>query len=493
MGIIRRQGIKSFVVAYLGVLLGYFNKAYLFILILTEEQYGYVEFMQAAMVLVSSLILFSFTSIIIKYHHYFRDQPATVGQFNFITLAIPTLTSLVLGVLFFVFKDWIVGYYSLKSPLFGDDYPWLLILIPSFFLFELLNGLATANLRNVVPSFLREVVLRVLQTGAILMVHFGWIGWDVFLPLFVGSYWVALMCLIVYLYYHGVLRLQWGWKLMGARRFRVAIHYGWYIFFAGIGTAILSRIDIALIGSILGFKEAGIYSLAVYIASLIYIPGRILYQITLPFFSEAWKNRDFEKIKNLYQRTSINNAFVASILFLLIYANLDTMLGWVKPEFRACLWPAIILCLGKLIDVSFGSTGSILLGSKYYRYYSVLLFGASCLTIALDFPMLHWLGMMGPAIVASAFALILNLAYCWVIWNKMKMQPFGWNTVRLFVVVGAVFGLLLVLPELDRPIWNLVLRSGVVVVGVFAGALAVNASEDLNALVRMGLKRVGLR
>jgi O-antigen/teichoic acid export membrane protein len=65
-----------------------------------------------------------------------------------------------------------------------------------------------------------------------------------------------------------------------------------------------------------GLAWAGIFSLAQNIASLIQAPQRGIIAASIGHLSRAWKDKDYEKIRRIYHRSSINQLIFACGIFV---------------------------------------------------------------------------------------------------------------------------------------------------------------------------------
>ncbi len=80
------------------------------------------------------------------------------------------------------------------------------------------------------------------------------------------------------------------------------------VYFGGTVLMIAQFIDSLVIMSVLGTAAAGIFNLGSVVAGLVQAPQRGAIAASVPALSQAWKDKDYQKITRIYQRSGINLA-----------------------------------------------------------------------------------------------------------------------------------------------------------------------------------------
>lgn len=161
MGIVARQSIKGTIINYIGVAVGFVTTFFVMTKYLTAEEVGLTRVLTDAAILMSSLAQLGTNTSAMRYYPYFKDDANRDNGFFGWTILIPAIGFVMFLILFFIFKDSIVYYFSESSSLFVD---YLYFVIPmSFFMLYLTVFETNSNvlMRIAVPKFIREVGIRV--------------------------------------------------------------------------------------------------------------------------------------------------------------------------------------------------------------------------------------------------------------------------------------------------------------------------------------------
>ncbi len=107
-------------------------------------------------------------------------------------------------------------------------------------------------------------------------------------------------------------------------------------------------------------------------ATVIEVPKRALMQIAMPLISRAFEKNDLKDIQNIYQKTSINQLIVGSLILIGIWANLHNIFALIPRGdiYEAGKYVVLIIGFGKLLDMMFGPSSEIIVLSKYCLLYT---------------------------------------------------------------------------------------------------------------------------
>jgi O-antigen/teichoic acid export membrane protein len=468
MGIIRRQSIQNLLFSYGGVALGYLNQIYLFITFLTTVQYGLVNVLLNAAVLFAEIAQMGIVSTMIRFGTYFSDKTLRSREFNFLVLLYPIVGGGLLVLVFFLFKGQLLGFYSEKSPLFIVHYG----LIFPIFLFmafsSLLNAVLNAYYKTVLTVFLKEIFLRLCQTAAILLYALEVLTFEGFLLTFVAGYLLQLMALVSYLLYLGKFPVQPNLRIFRRPVFRLLVNYSLFAWLAQASAIIVNRIDLIMLGSNLaGLEQAAIYTLAMSLSLVIFMPARAVNPIAVPVIAESWKKRD-----------------LGGILFVGMWINLDSLYLIIgKPEYAAGKMAFLFLGLAKLFDISTGVNGGIIYTSRKYRYDLWFNTGLVIMVISTNLWLIPLYQATGAAIATAVSIFFFNLSRTLFVWYQFQMQPFTGRTLLTLALGTGALGIGVFLPAVPQPLLDIVVRSAATGGLYFLGVYFLKLSPQLNGLV----------
>src|ERR1700712_909174 len=183
MNLLQRQGFLNSLILYAGIALGFFNLIILFQRYLTIEQIGFFNLMIAITFLYAQFASFGLSNVILKYFPYYKNEDKGHGGFIGFVILWALCGFVIFTVVFLLFKNSIILFYQQKkgASLLVQYFYYLVPLSFLTMVFATLESLASTIFKNVLPSFLREVVLRVFTLGSVLLIAWNLINYHDFL------------------------------------------------------------------------------------------------------------------------------------------------------------------------------------------------------------------------------------------------------------------------------------------------------------------------
>ena len=204
MGIVARQSIKGTIATYIGVVVGIVTTFFIQTKALEPEQIGLIDVLLQCSILFAGLAQLGTNSSAMRYYPFFKDEKSRDHGFFGWTLLVPMMGFALFLLLFFVFKDHIVLFFSedsgtLDPGLFGKYVNFVIPL--AFFLLYITVFETNSNLllRIVLPKFVREVGLRVGTLTVYLLYYYKVIDFDGVIIAFCVFYGLATLINVVYL------------------------------------------------------------------------------------------------------------------------------------------------------------------------------------------------------------------------------------------------------------------------------------------------------
>jgi len=278
------------------------------------------------------------------------------------------------------------------------------------------------------------------------------------------------------------------------------LSYGMFTLLGGIGYLLTTKIDIVMLPAFEGLRQTAVYTIAILIATLMEIPKRTLTQAVTSTLSFAIKDNDQSKINELYKKTSINLFIFGSILFLLLWANIDDIFVLIPKGdiYGAGKIVLFLFLLGRLLDLLSGINSEIILYSKYYKYSLVFMVFLGIITVITNLIFIPVYGILGAAVATLLSIVIYMLARIVFVWVKFKIHPFSSSTLLsilffiliLFIVVEGNNSFTNILNNLFNinnyyisSILNIIIRSLLLTAITIFLFIKFNVSEDFTNLV----------
>ena len=271
------------------------------------------------------------------------------------------------------------------------------------------------------------------------------------------------------------------------------LKYGMFTLLAGSSYFFAQNIDKIMLGSLVGLEIVGIYSVFLYISTVIIFPARSLYRITVPIIAKCWTENDTEQIKMIYKRSSLILMILGGIIYIGIAVNMDNISHFLKPGYKENFIFFIFLGMSFLIDMTGGLNSDIINTSPRFRYDTLfnLIYMVSC--VFLNFLFIRLMGGLGAA-VATMFSMLLFNFLKWIFLKwKYNMQPFG--VKNLFVLIIGVISFFAgwYIPYIYNLYVDLIVRS-VLTASVYFGLLYIfKVSDDINSKINKILKLIPVK
>lgn len=433
MNDIRRQSIISTIFTFIGFGVGLANS-----LLFTRqgwfsiEQYGLTRsFFDFGQVIFACSFLGT-TAIIYKFSPYYKahlkNEENDLLSWNILVSLVGFLIFLSLSIFF---KDFFVRKFGAKSPLLVQYYYWIFPFGFFLLMFSLIESYCWSLKRTVISNFLKETALRLVTLILILLFIFKLINFDLFIKLFAFIYGLILLIIIIYLLKKNEFFISFKTSIV-TRKFKKKMAVFGLFIFAGVAVStVAATIDSVIISSLIGQTALGVFALSNYISALIQVPQRSIISISIPFLSQAWREKNYDLVNRIYKRSSINLLLLSLFIFGNIWLNFEDAIHVLKmnPAFLTGKSVALFIALKIIVDMGTGVNGQIIGTSNFWRFEFFT--GVILLVIAapLNYILIKKMGIVGAGISNLISYTIYNLIRILFLWKKFKMQPFSWKTL----------------------------------------------------------------
>jgi O-antigen/teichoic acid export membrane protein len=375
MGIVFSQSIKNTISTYLGFGIGAVNTLFLYTNFLSDEYYGLVAFVLSAANIMMPFMAFGVHNTIIKFYSTYKSKNSVNG-FLTLMLFLPLLIIIPLVFLGYVSFEAISTFLASENAIV-KNYIWhIFITAIAMAYFEIFYAWTKVQLQTVFGNIMKEIFHRILIMVLLCAVYLKWLSQDQFILGLVGVYVIRMILMKLYAYtlWFPKIRFQKIENLSNVLIYTVLM------IIAGSIAMIILDIDKFMIGLMLEHIEnVAYYSVAIFIATVIAVPQRAMHQIMMPLTAQYLNSKDYDALKDLYKRSSLNLLVVSGFIFLLIILNINQLYLILPKDFTGGLMVVVIISIAKLYDNALGNNNAILFNSDYYKM--VLVFGV-LLTVA---------------------------------------------------------------------------------------------------------------
>lgn len=499
MGIVINQSVRSTLLTYFGVAIGYLNLVILYPKYFSTTEIGLIRFIIQASVLMVPLAMMGMSSILIRFYPYFKSSES-LKRLLFLAVIVPLAGFGMVAGLLYYFEDQVFHLFENQSPLVFEYFNLVYPLVFFILMFTVWHSYARSLLKIVIPNFLKEVFVRFGITIVLLLFgYFGLLTFGQVLILIIVVYGLAFLSLLLYVNSLQRIKISPSFKLTTKSMAGQIGLFGFVSLLTSVSTIVVANIDIIMLASLAGLSKTGIYGIAFYIGVAVELPRRSISQISSPLVSRAWKEGKIGKIKELYQKTSINQLLIGGLLFVGIWSNVGNVFD-IMPNgerFVEGTWVIFFIGMGKFIDMFTGVNSEILINSKYYYYNLISIILLALFAVILNLILIPEYGIVGAAIAAAISMLLFNLLKFTFLLITMKIQPFTRLTMMGFMLLGLCYLAGEYLPVISSPYIDLAYRSSIIVVIFIAGLYLFRLNVDLRSsfekVLARGIKYLGIK
>ncbi|REE82211.1 O-antigen/teichoic acid export membrane protein [Lutibacter oceani] len=479
MGIVLKQSFNNTLILFLGFAIGGINVLFLFTNFLHEDYFGLITFLLSTANIIMPLLVFGIHQTIIKYYSSYKTKIEKDG-FLIATLVLPLVVIIPLAFVGVFLYEFISNWLSAENPLI-KSYSYLIFIVAIFMgYFEVFYSWTKVQFNSVFGNFIKEIFTRICTSFLLVAVYFNWITNEQFIYAIVIVYGVRTLIMKLYALYIYMPKLVF--KIPS--NLKELLSFSFYIIIAGSASGILLEIDKFMIPQIEKIAEVAYYSVGIYIASVVAIPTRAMQQITSPITAKEMNNNNIPEVEKLYKQTSINLLVVGGLLFLLINLNITDLYELInKPQYTKGIWIVLIISIAKLMELALGTGNAILMNSKYYKIFFYMSLAMALTVIILNRWLISLVGINGAALATLIVVLTYSSIKIFYIKSKLNIQPFSTNTVKIVLIVSAVFFLFYFWNFEFFPLINIAIK-GVLITVIYLFIInKLHISKDLNSLV----------
>lgn len=491
MGIIIKQSIRSSIISYLGVIIGYVNVLWLYPYYLSTEQVGLFRLIQSASMLLATFGQIGLSQSLVKFYPEFKKEKGFVPA---ILLGGSIGFFLLFGISI-AFKDSIVSYFSQESALFIEYFQLTILLTFLVIQFQLLQAYSRSLLKIVAPTFFRDIGLRVGTSIFLVLYGIEIISFDQLVYSLLIVHGLAVAGMLLNFLFNKELQVSFNFSFLKNGQLKRIMNYGFFSLIGAGGTQIILLIDNIMISSYEGLSNNGIYTIAFFIGVVIEMPKRAISQISSALLSQSFNKNDMAAVSKLYKQTAINQLIIGSLLLIGIWANLTNLYSFIpnSEDYISGFNVVLFIGLGKLSDMAFGTNGEIIVMSKYFKFNVITVAILATLAIALNTYLIPIYGIEGAAMASLIAMFVFNLTKFVFVWVKFGIQPFNFSTLKMLGISAVALLLNHLIPSLASPIADIVVRSSAISLLFLGLTYGLKVSEEFNGLIKQSLLRLKLK
>ena len=433
MGVVIRQSVKSSIVSLTGALIAVLIN-YLYTLRLPKAEVGSIQFLLRLGAVLQFVILLGAGPVLFTYIGKIQDVAKRKALIS-VSMLVPAAAILILTIPYVILREQIILLFLPEDRAFISNFFYL---IPPFALFwsymTLFESYLWSQVKVALPTFIKEVVFRVINLGLLALLWVNAISFNEFIFYLIFSHLLLAVCLLYIAVKTEAFGFSGNWKIFSLAEYKDMGSFAWYHLLSGISLYLLGYLDTFFLGLWKGFAPLAVYAMAVQIVTFMIIPYRVMATATMPVLNESLVNNDRAKLENVFHRSGINIFIVAVGLFVLIACNLHNAVAILPPQYEAVTPICLILMLGRLIDMATGLNSEVIGLSHLYKFnFRISIVLLICL-VAFNYLLVPEYGIYGAAWGATLSLAVFNILKFFYLSKRMDLHPFSKNTVSVLLI-----------------------------------------------------------
>lgn len=438
--------------------MGFVTVAILFPRWFSPAEIGALNLLMAYSMILAQVATLGFPGAIIRFFPRYRENGGGVKVFVGLTLMVSMLGALLFLMAYPLLSDRIISENINNSPLFAEYVYMLIPLTLAQLFFFNLESYGNAIYKAAAGVLIKEFLQRVLILLPFVAVMAGWIGFDGYLPLYVGAILISTLILVAYLITIGKLSFQFprSSDLQAKSEMLSVSFFSWLV---GFSTLAIQRIDGILINRFFDESLTGIYTTTFYFGTLVLIPGRVINRISYTLVSDRMSQHDVKKVGEIYHNTSRVQWIIGLLLVGGLWVHLDNVFRILPEAYESGRWVIIWIALGNLLRMSGGVADGIIAYSPYHRFNTLFVLLLLTITIVGIFFFVTPYGINGVAFATFLAVFVFHIIRTLFIHQRIGLQPYSKTHLLGLIVIAPGILLSYLIPQMHSLILDLILRS----------------------------------
>src|SRR6218665_2703542 len=314
MGIVQNQSIKNTIITFLGFGIGAINALFLYTHFLGKLHYGIVATVLSGANIMMPLMAFGAQNTLIRFFSSYKNQKER-DEFLTFMLVMPFVLIIPLSLGFYFFYDEISHTWIQENPTLKPFF-WLIPLIGLFMAYtEVFYAWAKVHMKSVTATFIYEVLMRLIIMALLIGLHFNWMSKDAFVYCVAATYSAQLIGMKLYAISIKMPVL----RFVVPNNIKEIIQYSSFIIVSGGIAVMLVDFDKVMIARYLPVSENALYSVAIFISTVVAVPSRAMTQIVAPITARLMTEKKHDELNDLYKKSAINLQVTGGFIMILIF------------------------------------------------------------------------------------------------------------------------------------------------------------------------------
>lgn len=405
-------------------------------------------------------------------------------------MAVGTLGFMISAAVYYSTKGYIIESNVEKSPLFAE---YVYLLLPFIFItiFHFIIDTYNRLLFNAsFGLFVKELFLRLINLVTIGLYWLKWIDFNQFILIYTISYGIPVVLICLLLIYKKQFSLKPSFAIFTRKFAKEIFSVAMFGLISGFSGIAVLQIDRYLVNHYCDLSATGVYSTVYFFGAVILLPGRSLVRISSTLIAEAIRNNEWDKVADIYSKSTTTLTITGVALFLLVWGNINNIMELLPPAYEIGRYSILFISLAHLVQMIAGVSSEIIQSSKYYRHFTLLMVLLITSIIIFNVIFIPIIGITGAALASAvSFSLYLLVRY-WFIYVKFGLQPFKIKHFAIIFIGAASLGISTLLPHTGGVIVDTAIRSTILLSLFLVSLYFSGFSPELHTATNAVFRRI---
>lgn len=494
MGVLINKSIKTSIVNYIGVVIGAISVLFIQTYFLTEQEIGAVKTIISIALLILPFSIFGLDNALVKFYpKYIEEEKSNFFQFISYIITIPIVILIGFLLAYFVFSSPINELFE-NNFSYIKDYLFVIPMLVFYYMYSsIFEALMAINQNIIVPSFLKNINIRIYYIILIVLYGFNLITFFQLVILF-GSLHVLNILVLAFLSLKEInFKYQFSLAFLKTQYFKEMLKFSAILLIGSASGILVAQLDIIMTSLLTVEADAavGVYTVAFFIGNVIEIPKRPFIQLIVPFLAKYFNEDNFSEIEKLYKQSSINLLIIGLFIFLLIWTSIDQIFEIIPNGeiYKQGKYVVLFIGLAKLFDMSVGINAEIIQYSPLFKWNLFFSPFLALLTITTNYYFIQAYGIVGTSIATAITIFIYNALRSLLVYKKMGMNSINLNHLKVIIISLPIFYLCSIIPRINSYL-DIFINTALISVGFIAPIYFFKISNQFNDLIDKSIKLV---
>ncbi|MBK9109041.1 MAG: polysaccharide biosynthesis C-terminal domain-containing protein [Saprospiraceae bacterium] len=477
----KTQSLQAAIIHILAAAIGSLSTLFLYPKDL--ELYGIYGFLTNTASLLVPFVSLGFGNVMLRFFPYYKDPGNHhKGFFGFI------LTAYGMGILIFSFMFCFFYKFILDSFHSDNKLAEVYFLILPFTILLVCYEFASQlciNFQKINWTAWTALLLKIFLPLLFILSIKNFIAYKSFITLIFLYYAVVVCWIMIRISKKESFLVQFSKDLYQQTERNKLLQYAGFSLLSGTSAVLALRLDSFFVGSMMGAEATGLFTLAMFMSNVVFIPATAITDALNPSIAHYSKENDQTALLKYYQSGSIHMMMATFFLVIMLMISFDTLSN-IMPnaaKINAIKTAVYFLLFSRAIDAATGTNHHILSYSKYYKYELYLLIGMAILNISLNYYLIPKWGITGAAFATFVSVGLYNLCKTLLVYFLLNMHPFTIQSLKVLGIASVTFVIFNGAFELENPYMSLFLQMITSGFSFLLLTFIFKCSPDLNKFV----------